>query len=338
MRNGLLIVAAILLVAESSFAQGTTGAPQTPAPAANSVMKLDDATPVLLRTKEALSSATAKVGDRVPFRVTENVKAGDLIVIQRGAEAWGVVTAVQPKKRKGQPGSVDVSIQSVQLLSGDRALLRAKRHLEGADKTGRMVNDMEQFKSEVEHDKGAWGAPSEVVALPLLPLFLLERGEDVRLPAGTKVTAYLNGDVPLDRGEYERVQPAIAPRTGPATVTIFRESIHYASAYKPSVYCGKIALARLPSGGYLKIQLPQGKYSFRSNDDQAVELQLEDGQEIYVQMQIVTHGLSAKGHLTQVSSSEGEDEIASLSELSGKDVAKVSDANLADLQTTPEKK
>lgn len=338
MRNGILMVAAMLFITESSSAQGTTGTPQTPVPAANPMMKLSDATPVLLRTKEALSSATAKVGDRVPFRVTEDVKAGDLIVIQRGAEAWGVVTAVQRKRRKGEPGSVDVSIQSVQLLSGDRALLRAKRHLEGADKTGRMVNDMEQFKSEVEHDKGAWGPPSEVMALPLLPLFLLEKGEDVRLSAGTKVNAYLNGDVPLERAALERVQPAVAPRTGPATVTIFRESIHYASAYKPSVYCGKIALARLPSGGYLKIQLPRGKYSFRSNDDQAVELQFEEGQEIYVQMQVVTHGLGAKGHLTQVSSSEGEDEIVSLHELSGKDVATVSDANLADLQAMPEKK
>ena len=331
MRNGLLIVAATLFITESSSAQGTTGTPQAPAPAPSSVMKLDDATPVTLRTKEPLSSASAKVGDRVPFRVTEDVKTGDLIVIQRGAEAWGLVTAVQPKKRKGQPGSVDVSIQSVQLLSGDRALLRAKRHLEGADKTEHIVLETTQIDAETGG-----------LALPLRPFFyglaLMEKGEDLRLPAGTKVTAYLNGDVPLNRTAFERMQPAMVPRTGPATVTIFRESIHYASAYKPSVYCGKIALARLPSGGYLKIQLPRGKYSFRSNDDQAVELHLEEGQDIYVQMQIVTHGLGAKGHLTQVSSSEGEDEVVSLHELSGKDVATVSDANLADLQAMPEKK
>jgi hypothetical protein len=103
------------------------------------------------------------------------------------------------------------------------------------------------------------------------------------------------------------------------------------------VYCGKIALARLPSGGYLKIQLPPGKYSFRSNDDQVLEFHLEEGQEVYVQMQIVAHGLSVKGHLTQVSSSEGEDEIVSLHELSSKDIATASDAQLTDLQAMPEK-
>jgi hypothetical protein len=302
------------------------------------VTKLEDATPVLLRTKEELSSAAAKVGDRVPFRVTENVKAGDLIVIERGADAWGVVTAVQTKKRKGQPGRVDVSVQSVQLLSGDRALLRAKKHVEGADKTGQMARDMDQYVAELGEGKGAMGGAAEIFLLPILPLFLLEKGEDVRLPAGTKVTAYLNGDVPLDRAAYERAQPAVVRRAGPATVTIFRESIHYASAYKPSVYCGKIALARLPSGGYLKIQLPRGKYSFRSNDEQAVDVQLEEGQEAYVQMQIVTHGLGVKGHLTQVSVSEGEDEIVGLHELSGKDIATVSSAQMADLQAMPEKK
>jgi hypothetical protein len=55
-------------------------------------------------------------------------------------------------------------------------------------------------------------------------------------------------------------------------------------------------------------------------------------------MQMVTHGLSVKGHLTQVSNSEGEDQLAGLRELSGKEVAKVSEAQLADLQATPEKK
>jgi hypothetical protein len=327
-----------LFVTESNFAQGTTGTPQTPAPATNSVVKLADATPVTLRTKEALSSGAAKVGDPVPFRVTEDVKVADLIVIHRGANAWGVVTAVQPKRRKGRAGSLDVAIRSVQLLNGDTAALRAEQHSKGASKSGQMASDMEKLQAELPKATGPFEAEAGVLVLPLLPLFLLEKGEDVRLPEGAKVTAYLNGDVPLDRAAYERVQPAIAPRTGPATVTIFRIRFFNTSGYKPSVYCGKIALARLPSGGYLKIQLPRGKYSFRSNDDQAVELQLEDGQEIYVQMQIVTHGLGAKGHLTQVSSSEGEDEIASLSELSGKDVAKVSDANLADLQAMPEKK
>jgi hypothetical protein len=132
MRKGLLFIAAILFVSESTFTQETAGVPPAPTAVANSATKLEDATPILLRTKEELSSATAKVGDRVPFRVTEDVRAGDLVVIQRGAEAWAVVTGVQPRRRKGHVGSLDVAIQSVQLLNGDPAPLRAEQHSKGA--------------------------------------------------------------------------------------------------------------------------------------------------------------------------------------------------------------
>jgi hypothetical protein len=325
MRKGLLFIAAILLATESSIAQETAAEPQPPAAAPNSVTKLGDATPVLLRTKEELSSGTAKVGDRVPFRVTEDVKAGDLVVIQRGAPAFGVITAVQQKRRKGRAGSVDVAIQSVRLLNGDLAALRAEQHTKGGG--GSMGRDMVGFSVQTMG-----------IGLPLVPLFLLEKGEDARLPAGTKVTAYVNGDVPLDRGSYERAQPAIVQRTGPATVTIFRGRPAKGFGYQPSVYCGKMALARLSIDHYVKIQLPPGKYSFRSNDDQVVELNLEAGQEVYVQMQLIFRGFSMKGHLSQVSSSEGLDELSGLSELSSNDFTEASDARLADLQAKPEKK
>lgn len=325
MRKGLLFIAAILLATESSFTQKTAGAPQTPSAAANSTTKLEDATPVLLRTKEELSSATAKVGDRVPFRVTEDVKVGDLIVIQRGAEAWGVVTGVQPKRRKGKGGSLDVAIQSVQLLNGDPAPLRAEQHSKGAGNSAEMGLRMAQL--------GMTG-----VLLPVVPFLLLEKGKDALLPAGTKFTAYLNGDKPLDRTAFEKVQPVIAKLSGPATVTIFRAKWPAATAYKPSVYCGKIALARLPYHGYLKVKLPPGTYSFRSSDNQVLELHLEEGQEVYLKMQMVVHGLSEKGHLVQVPSGEGIDELPGLYELSSSDVARVSDAALADLQAIPEKK
>ncbi len=325
MRNGLLFIAAILLATESSIAQETAGAPQTPTAAANSLLKLEDATPVLLRTKEELSSGTAKVGDRVPFRVTEDVKVGDMIVIQRGAEAWGVVTAVQPKARKGKAGSLDIAIQSVQLLNGESATLRAEQHSKGAGSS--MGLDMLQ-------------TASSGILLPVVPFLLLEKGKDVVLPAGTRLTAYVNGDAALDRTAYERAQPrpTMVQRTGPATVTIFRGRPPRAIAFQPSVYCGKIAMARLSNDHYLKIRLPPGKYSFRSSDDQVVELNLKEGQEVYLQMQIVTHRLSMKGHLIQVSSEEGVDELSGLHELSSSDFAKASDAALADLQAMPEKK
>jgi len=326
MRNKAFIVAAIVLLGRFSSAQNTAGSSEAPSPATmNSMLKLADATPVLLRTKQGLSSATAKVGDRVPFRVTEDVKLGDLIVIRRGAEAWGIVTAAQPKARKGRAGTLDVSIRFTELLTGDPAPLRAEQHLRGA---GRSV------KSDSVEVLGESGG----LALPLLPLIRLEKGQDITLDADTKITAYLNGDVALDRRALERVQPLLVHRTGPATVTIFRPSLSWGSMNAPSLYCGKIALTQLWNGRYLRVQLPPGKYSFESSDNKVLELRLEEGQEVYVQMQMLPKGLSMKGHMTQVSSGEGEDEVAQLREMNAKEVIKVSDVSLADLQAIPEKK
>jgi hypothetical protein len=37
----------------------------------------------------------------------------------------------------------------------------------------------------------------------------------------------------------------------------------------------------------MQIQLPPGKYFFRSSDEHVVEVRLEEGQELYLQMQLV---------------------------------------------------
>ena len=326
MQNKVFIVAAIVLLSEFSGAQMTTAPPEIPLPTVtNSAMKLADSTPVLLRTKQGLSSATAKVGDRVLFRVTEDVKLGNLVVIHRGAEAWGVVTAVKPKARKGLAGILDVSIQSTQLVTGEPVSLRAIENLKGAGRSMK-TDSLEAL------------ADSKGVALPLLPLLRLEKGKDVSLDADAKITAYVNGDLVLDQAAVERAQSPLVHRTGPATVFVFRPSLSWGSLNAPTLYCGKIALTRLWNGRYLRVPLPPGKYFLQSSDNQPVQLQLEEGQEIYIQMQMAPHGLGMKGHLVLVSNGEGEDEMVHLTEMNAKDVVKVSGVSLADLQAIQEKK
>jgi hypothetical protein len=142
-------------------------------------MKLEDSTPVMLRTKQDLSSATAKVGDRVPFRVVRDVRVAELIIIPRGADAWGLVTAVQPKRRKGRAGSLDIVIQSVQLLTGENAPLRAKQHSEGRSRDVGTMADIPQ---------AAIVSFGELV--PVVLISMLEKGKDAYLAAGTAFTAY----------------------------------------------------------------------------------------------------------------------------------------------------
>ena len=325
MRSNFYAIGAILFICRSCFAQAPTSDVQVPSITnTNSSMKLEDSTPVMLRTKQDLSSATVKVGDRVPFRVVKDVRVADLIVIPRGAGAWGLVTAVQPKRRKGRPGSLDIAIQSVQLLTGGNAPLRAEQHSEGKS---RDVGKMADIPGAAIVSFG------ELV--PYVLFSMLEKGKDAYLAAGTAFTAYLNGDVVLDRIALERIQPAPVQRKGPATVTIFRAET--GMRFQLPVYCGKVALAKLPHSAYLKIQLPTGKYFFRSSDKQVVEVRLEEGQEFYLQMQLVVVRKGGfKGHLVRVDNADGEEEVANLNELRDKDVRKVSDVDLAELKAAPE--
>lgn len=314
---------ALAVLCEPCLAQEPPVETTTPSAPTVSPLKLEESTPVILRTKAELSSATANVGNSVPFRVVEDVKVGDLVVIPRGAEAWAIVTAVQRRRRKGQPGTVDVSLQFARLLTGDTAPLRAQQHSKGHSQTTNMALDMTNLAVQTMG-----------LGLPLVPLLLLERGKDAYVPAGTKLVAYINKDVLLDRSVLEHLQPSPTQRTGPATVTISRLT-RVPTAYRPSVYCGKVQLARLGGASYFKIQLPPGKYSFRSNDDQAVELNLLEGQEAFLEMQIVTHGFSVRGHLIQVSNSDGEDNMAGLRQLADEKVTKITEENKTELQALP---
>ena len=327
MRSNFCAIGALLFICGSCLAQAPASDVQVPSTTnTNSSVKLEDSTPVFLRTKQDLSSATVKVGDRVPFRVVKDVRVADLIVIPRDADGWGLVTAVQPKRRKGRPGSLDIVIQPIQLLTGKNAPLRAEQHSEGKNRDVGKISDIP-------------GAAIETFGfgVPIVLFSMLEKGKDVDWPAGTRFAAYLNGDVVLERSALERVQPGPVQRTGPATVTIFRAEPGF--RFQLPVYCGKLALAKLPHSHYLEIKLPPGEYFFRSSDQQVVEVRLQQGQEFYLQMQLVTVRKGGfKGHLIRVDNANGEEQVANLNELRDKDVTKVSDTNLAELKAAPEVK
>ncbi len=235
MSSNFCVIGAILFVCGSCYAQAPTSDVQVPSITnTNSSMKLEDSTPVTLRTKQDLSSATVKVGDRVPFHVVKDVRVADLIVIPRGADAWGLVTAVQPRRRKGRPGKLDIAIQSVQLLTGENAPLRAEQHSEGKSRDVGKIADIPGAAIETF----GWG-------IPIVLFSMLQKGKDAYWPAGTKFTAYLNGDVVLDRIALELLQPAPVQHQGPATVTIFRTA-ETRMLGPPPVYCGKVALGAPP--------------------------------------------------------------------------------------------
>src|SRR5260221_5805379 len=154
---------------------------------------LEDGTPIKLRLTRNLSSADATTGDRVDFEVLEDIKVKDVIVVPRGGLALATITEAEHKRRMARGGKLDVNIDDVRLIDGEKAPLRAVKEVKGGGHTGAMTGAM---------------IGTAIVFFPAAPLFLFMHGKDITIPKGTEITAYVNGDIPLDPARFQKVQPA----------------------------------------------------------------------------------------------------------------------------------
>jgi hypothetical protein len=201
-----LILSAMILSAMLAFPGALLSAPQdndtkqatpTPAPVVKEPLAfgLEDATPVRMRINRTVSSADAQVNDTVDFEVLDDVKVKDVIVVPRGSMAWGTVTEAQPKRRMGRGGKLNINIDNVKLASGEKVALRAIKDVKGGGHQGAITGAM---------------AATSIVFFPAAPLFLLVHGKDIVVPKGTEITAYINGDIPLDPTKF-RPAAAVTP-------------------------------------------------------------------------------------------------------------------------------
>jgi hypothetical protein len=196
LRNATLI--AFCLIASSAvLAQQTQPATPTVNPKAGSAKSatpklpltfgLVEDTPVRIKIARTMSSKDAKVDERVDFEVLEDVKIGDVVVIERGATAIATVTEAHPKRRMGRAGKLKMNIDYVRLASGDKVPLRAVKGGTGGNHIAAMTGAM---------------VATGIVFFPAAPLFLFMHGKDITIPKGTEITAYVAADTPLDPAKF----------------------------------------------------------------------------------------------------------------------------------------
>jgi hydrogenase maturation factor len=181
----LTVLAAILSMSNirQGFSQSQQGAPTTSSTAKPAGPFLPEDTPVRLRITQSISSATAKVNDKVDFEVVEDVKVGDTVVIPHGGTAIATVTEAHTKKSFGRAGKLNVNIDYARLANGDKVNLRAIKGVKGGSHTGAMT--------------GAVVATS-IVFFPAAPLFFFIKGKDITIPKGTEITAYVAADTSIN--------------------------------------------------------------------------------------------------------------------------------------------
>lgn len=199
---------------------------------------LEDGTPVKLRINRTVSSADAHVGDTVDFEVLEDISVNGTLVVPKGGLAFATVTEAQAKRRMARGGKLDINIDYVKLVSGDKAALRAVKDLKGGGHTGAMVGGM---------------VATSLVFFPAAPFFLFMHGKDISIPKGTEVTAYINGEMKLEIAKFQPNTPV--PQA--------------AAAVSPSSMSAKLQLESNPSGA--DIELDGGFVGNTPSDVQVAE-------------------------------------------------------------------
>ena len=227
----LVFQTATFSVAEGQQAAATAGAP----------FVLEDGTPVRLRISQTVSSADAHVNDRVEFEVLEDIKVGDEVVVPKGGVAWGTVTEAQPKRRMARGGKLEIVMDSVRLVDGQKAALRAVKEAKGGGHTGGMTIGI---------------VAGAVVFWPAAPLFLLMHGKDITIPKGTDVATFINGDMRLDPAKFQQAQGGSAqPQPIPTSAT---SNLAVNSApVGADIYLDQNFVGNTPS----TLNVPSGKHS-----------------------------------------------------------------------------
>jgi len=203
MNSFLSVLCSLLLILQASPTP-TSGSPQN-SPGATSTSQtlveackqpcLEDGTPVRLRISQTVSSADAHVNDRVEFEVLEDIRVSDVLVIAKGGIAWGTVTEAQPKRRMARGGKLEIVMDSVRLVDGEKAALRATKEVHGGGHTGAMTAGI---------------VATGLIFFPAAPFFLFMHGKDISIPKGTEVPTFVNGNCELD---LSRFQPSVTAQT-----------------------------------------------------------------------------------------------------------------------------
>jgi hypothetical protein len=141
-------------------------------------VEIPDGTPVRLKLVETVSSAVAKVDDRVSFEVSEDVSVNGVKVMTKGSAAWAVVVEAAARARMRRQGKLVLNIEAVCTADKGKVKLRAHRNVLAA-----LENAPPPDTSLAE----------SMFALPAWPILMFMQGQEQVIPQGKEATVYVDG-------------------------------------------------------------------------------------------------------------------------------------------------
>jgi len=155
-RSGQVVVSALFLLVLQLAMPIAVGA-QTAA------VEIPAGTRVMLTFPATMSSSTLYVGQQVTLQVQGDVTVNGVVVIKSGANAMGEVTTAEKPGIVGAPGSLNISVRTVEAVDGSSVPISGSLSLTGTSKQ----------------------TTSILVTILCCVLGLLVKGEDARVLQGT---------------------------------------------------------------------------------------------------------------------------------------------------------
>lgn len=144
------------------------------ASAANGQAKLSAHTPIIIRCDETITTKDIMDGGTVNFSVLSDVKSSNgAVLITAGTPVTAIISFSSPKGMIGKSGTITISDFHTTAVDGTYVPLSSSISARPDDKM----------------------TTSIVLSVLICPLFLLMKGEDAQVSAGTTKTVYTVSDV-----------------------------------------------------------------------------------------------------------------------------------------------
>jgi hypothetical protein len=241
---------------------------------------LAEGTAISVVTAQDVTSKDAKPNDPVKFTVNEDIVVNGQTLVRKGTPAIGSVINAEKGGYLGKSGKLGIQVESTETVDGKPLKLRAAKGREGNDKTN-----------------------STMALSMIVPFFLLKKGGDAKIDAGTAVTVYVAEEKQfrLEGANLVAVEGAVpsTENTADATVYIYRPGKMAGGALEPSVFVDDTELARMDNGRYFAMRLKPGKHIVRMTDDKkGYAIDMGPGQTYYFRIGIEMGMWKGHGKIT----------------------------------------
>lgn len=305
----------LALLFSSSMALGQTQQVDSEkASAGAATIMIPDGTPVQLRFAQAVWGIAAgnrvrpvhaKQGDVVRLVVAADVSIGGRIVIQKGSAGRATVTNVwEPTRTKNGVQIIctcfSLHLDWIRSVNNQPISLRSK----AKGKAG-------EFTLEVHSTHaGAIARPSSLrrdLVDALTGWYLIKMiHEKDWVPAGTRMTAFVHGNVSLDASDIDEALKRLPLPNETALVMVYRTKGQ--EDKQPHVYCDSKEVGRLGNRQYVVVEMDPGKHSCRPDQGETLEFSVAGGEEYYLYLKFGV--LAGNWKLSLVNNLEGEDGVA----------------------------